>query len=59
MKLLGANILICDPYLKNKNIFKIGLGGFKRADIISLHTNGSDKILDEKNMTYIKKIQYY
>tara|TARA_Y100000816_G_C26007158_1_gene526424 strand:+ start:182 stop:1078 length:897 start_codon:yes stop_codon:yes gene_type:complete len=56
MKLLGANILICDPYLKNKNIFKIGLKeGLKKADIISLHTNGSDKILDEKNMTYIKK----
>ena len=56
MKYLGANIIIYDPFLKNKKIKTINfIKGLKKADIISIHSSSLNQILGEKEFSILKK----
>lgn len=60
LRILGAHILVCDPFMKRKDLHAgenlLGLkDGLKLADIITLHAGGVDPILTASEFKMMKK----
>ena len=56
LKIFGANIIISDPFIKNKNIPLCSLEkGLPKADIITIHSSGENCILGKKEFNLMKK----
>lgn len=59
LKYLGANLLICDPFVKpdqlSENETSVSLEeGLTKADVISLHASGQDEILGSGEFEKVK-----